>query len=75
MDITRLKAAFAIIAVVLAGVWWLSVAPGALTSGLWPARSALIYGTGAWPIVLAFRGHYIVPWAGAFWPSASCPSR
>ena len=46
METAHLKATFAAIALVLTGLWWLSLPPDAFTSGFWPARNALVYFTG-----------------------------
>ena len=46
MEITRLKTAFAAIAVILVTLWLLSLSPGAFTSGFWITRTTLVYCAG-----------------------------
>lgn len=46
MNVARIKIAFAGLAVVITGLWLLSLSEATLTGGFWPLRNALVYLTG-----------------------------
>jgi predicted ferric reductase len=56
MQITRLTIAFAVAVVGLAGLWLLSLEPGALSQGFWATRTTLVYGTGVMALGLMSVG-------------------
>jgi len=56
MQFTRLTTALALVSVGLAGLWLLSLEPGAFTQGFWATRTTLVYGSGVMALGLMSVG-------------------